>query len=206
MECPRSQVWPLSGTEANVPRGGGQANGLYSVSWYQTVFELIDMRSFSNLWYWIALAVLWSTATHWVLGVPYDMVLRADRQGGQAEVDLSDLVRINTSRILYVFDRSGSWMIALTMATLTMLVMMGFYYRMEFAQAVFFLFCPMAIIGALSIHTGRRIRRTSAQGAALRRVIYRHRLITQIIGVISIFVTSVWGMAQNLLVTGPLGG
>ena len=48
-----------------------------ALDWYQSIFELIDMRSFSNLWYWIALAVMWSTASHWVLGVPWDMVIRA---------------------------------------------------------------------------------------------------------------------------------
>ena len=37
------------------------------MAWYQTVLELIDMRSFSSLWYWIGLAVLWSSASHWVL-------------------------------------------------------------------------------------------------------------------------------------------
>nr|MDJ0826631.1 component of SufBCD complex [Rhodobacter sp.] len=69
------------------------------MNWYDTVFELIDMRSFSNLWYWIALAVLWSTSSHWILGVPFDLVQRASRYGGEAEVDLTDLVRINVNRV-----------------------------------------------------------------------------------------------------------
>ena len=47
------------------------------------IFEVIDMRSFSNLWYWIMLAVIWSSTSHWVLGVPHDMFIRARRQGGQ---------------------------------------------------------------------------------------------------------------------------
>jgi hypothetical protein len=47
------------------------------------VFEVIDMRSFSNLWYWIALAVLWSSTSHWVLGVPFDMIQRARRRAGR---------------------------------------------------------------------------------------------------------------------------
>ncbi|MGJ8597444.1 MAG: hypothetical protein ACSHW3_16395, partial [Sulfitobacter sp.] len=67
-----------------------------ALDWYQTLFELIDMRSFSNLWFWIVLAVVWSTTSHYGLGVPYDMVLRAKRHGGQTEIDLEDLVRINT--------------------------------------------------------------------------------------------------------------
>ena len=201
-----SQVWPLRGVGSNVPRGDGQADRREAVDWYQAVFELIDMRSFSNLWYWIALAVLWSTASHWVLGVPFDMVQRAGRDGGQAEADLADLVRINVSRILFVVDRSGPWLIAFTMTVLTMLVTLGFFYDVEFAQAVFFLAGPMAGIGALSVRTGRRIRAGALGGEDLRRTLSKHRLITQIIGVISIFMTALWGMAQNLLITGPLGG
>ena len=72
------------------------------MDWYETVFELIDMRSFSNLWFWIALAAVWSTTSHWVLGVPFDMVARAERQGGQSETDLETLVHINVNRLLYI--------------------------------------------------------------------------------------------------------
>ena len=176
------------------------------MDWYQTVFELIDMRSFSNLWYWIALAVLWSSASHWVIGVPFDVVQRAARDGGQAEQDLMDYVRINVNRILDVVDRSGLWLIGFTMALLTTLVILGFFYDVEFAQAVLLLVGPMTIIGAMSVHTARRIRLENATGEALRKLLSRHRLKTQLLGVVSIFVTALWGMAQNLLVTGPLGG
>ena len=69
------------------------------MDWLQIIFEVIDMRSFSNLWYWIALAVVWSTTSHWVLGVPYDMILRARRKGGQAMTDLEDIVRVNVNRL-----------------------------------------------------------------------------------------------------------
>ena len=49
----------------------------------QTLLDVIDFRSFSNLWFWIVLAVAWSTASHWVLGIPFDMVMRARRHGGR---------------------------------------------------------------------------------------------------------------------------
>lgn len=176
------------------------------MDWYQTVFELIDMRSFSNLWYWIALAVLWSSASHWVLGVPYDLVQRAARDGGQAERDLADLVRINLNRIFNLVERAGLWLTALTTAILATLVTLGFFYDVEFAQAVFFLAFPMTLLGALSIYTARRIRREDATGETLRKLMGRHRLMTQILGVISIFVTGLFGMAHNMLVVGPLGG
>ncbi|APE43332.1 component of SufBCD complex [Sulfitobacter alexandrii] len=175
------------------------------MDWYQTLFELIDMRSFSNLWFWIVLAVTWSTASHWVLGVPYDMVLRARRQGDQAEVDLEDMVRINVNRLLFIAQVSGLWILGFGCFGLTMLVLLGFVYGMEFAQAVFLLAFPLSLIGLLSLSTARLIQAEESGGERLRRRLTRHRLYTQIIGMVSIFVTAIWGMYQNVAL-GPLGG
>ena len=75
---------------------------------YQVLFELIDMRSFSNLWYWIMLAVMWSSASHWVLGVPFDLISRARRQGGALQDDLEVLVRINTGRMLFIAQTAAA--------------------------------------------------------------------------------------------------
>lgn len=175
------------------------------MDWYGPVFEVIDMRSFSNLWYWIGLAVVWSTTSHWVLGVPYDMVLRARRKGGEAEVDLEDMVRINSNRILHIVQVSGLWLLAFICGSLTMLAMLGFLYSVEFAQALFLLAFPLSIVGMLSMLTAQRIRRDGDKGEALRRRLTRHRVATQFIGMLSVFVTAMWGMYQNLVV-GPLGG
>ncbi len=175
------------------------------MDWYQTLFELIDMRSFSNLWFWIVLAVVWSTASHWVLGVPYDMVLRARRHGGEAQVDLEDMVRINTNRLLFIAQMSGLWILGFACFGLTMLVLLGFVYGMEFAQAVFLLAFPLSLIGVLSLSTARLIQSEGATGERLRKRLTRHRLYTQIIGMVSIFVTALWGMYQNVAL-GPLGG
>ncbi len=175
------------------------------MDWYDAVFELIDMRSFSNLWYWLALAAVWSTASHRVLGVPYDVVLRARRQGGQAEADLRDLVRIHTARILYITSVSGQWTVAFVSAGLAGLAMLGFWYGVEFAQAVFLIAFPLTLVGIMSISTARLIVDQRAEGPLLFRRLTQHRRITQVIGMISIFITAMWGMYQNLDV-GPLGG
>ena len=163
------------------------------------------MRSFSNLWYWIALAVLWSTTSHWELGVPFDMVQRARRVGGQAEIDLEDLVRINTNRLLYIARMSGIWLLSFSCFVLSTLAITGFYYQLEIAQAVFLLGFPMTVVGALSLSTARLIQQENATGALLRKRLGRHRLYTQLVGVVSIFVTAMWGMYQNMSI-GVLGG
>ena len=177
------------------------------MDWYDTVFELIDMRSFSNLWFWIALAVMWSSVSHWVLGVPWDMVLRAKKTGAgeDAVQDLEDMVRINTNRILYIVGESGLLLAGFTCFILTVLFMVGFIYGKEFAQAVFLLGFPMSLVGLLSLRNAHVIRVQGLAGQDLCKRMSRHRVMTQVIGMISIFVTAMWGMLQNMQ-TGVLGG
>lgn len=164
----------------------------------QTLFEIIDMRSFSNLWYWIGLAVLWSSASHWVLGVPNDMIQRARRYGGQTQTDLEDLVRINCTRLLYISSVSGLWLLGFACFIVTGLGIMGFAYQVEIAQAVFLLAFPMSIVGLLNVATARLIEEEQAAGEDLRKRLNRHRFFVQVIGMIAIFVTALWGMAYNM--------
>ena len=170
------------------------------MDWTQTLFDVIDFRSFSNLWFWIVVAVAWSTASHWVLGVPFDMVLRAKRHGGQALTDLEDMVRINVNRLLYVGRMSGLWLAGFSAFVLTALLTMALLYGVELAQALALLALPMTVVGALGLSTARRIEAEAPQGEALLKVLARHRLWTQAIGMLSIFVTGMYGMYHNFLV------
>jgi hypothetical protein len=175
------------------------------LDWYSTVFELIDMRSFSNLWFWIALAVIWSTASHWVIGVPFDMVGRARKFGGQAEADLIDMVRVNANRLAYIGNVSGLWLLGLTCFLVSGFAVLGFIYRIEFAQALFLLSFPMSFVGALNLSLARKIIEIGPEGEDLYRALTRHRTAVQAIGMVAIFVTAVWGMYQNMSV-GPFRG
>jgi len=165
---------------------------------YRLIFELIDMRSFSNLWYWIMLAVVWSMTSHWVIGVPFDMVTRARRHGGKLAEDVERLVEINVNRLLYISNVAGTWLIGLGAFLLAGLATLGFWYRVEFCQAVFLIALPMSFVGMLSVRLARRIHAEQARGEALYRRIRRHRLAVQIIGMIAIFVTAFWGMWHNM--------
>jgi hypothetical protein len=171
------------------------------LDWTRLIFDLIDLRSFSNLWYWIALAVTWSSASHWVLGVPYDMVLRARRFGGQSEADLHDIVRVNVSRILFIVDEAGIILMTLLAFVLTSLAILGFYYRSEFCQALLLILFPLSIVALMSVSTARKIRAAGDTGEALHRRLALHRVTVQVLGMISIFVTAFWGMLQNFHVS-----
>jgi hypothetical protein len=163
-----------------------------------TALEVIDFRSFSNLWYWIVLATLWSSVSHWVLGVPHDLIQRARREGGQAETDVADLVRINTNRLLNIVD-TGRWMLpGLAAFWLSTLLVLGFWYRVEFAQAVVLLLAPLMLVVWVSVRSSRLIRAEGGQGEPLFRRLTIHRRMVQVIGMLSITVTAFYGTWQNI--------
>lgn len=168
----------------------------------QTIFELIDMRSFSNLWYWIALAVTWSSAAHWILGVPYDLVLRARRKGGQTAEDLVTMVRINVARLLYIGREGGLVLSVFVSFILSGMGLLGFAYGVEFAQALFLIVFPLTLVGVMSLRTAHRIEAGlldgSATAEALAQCLTRHRFWVQVLGMFAITITAFWGMLQNL--------
>ena len=165
---------------------------------FDTALDVIDFRSFSNLWYWIALATLWSSVSHWVLGVPHDMIQRARREGGQAQSDVEDLVRININRLMHVVD-SGAWLlVGLAAFWLTSLLVLGFWYDVEFAQAIVMLLAPMMLVVWVSIRSSRRIMAEDGTGEALLHRLTIHRRIVQVIGMLSITATALYGTWQNI--------
>ena len=175
------------------------------MDWYETVFEVIDMRSFSNLWFWIALAVLWSSVSHWVIGVPFDMIARARREkGGAAMADLNDLVHINVRRMLYISETAGVLIILFGSALFTALVIMAIWYDVEIAQAVLLLGGPLTILWFMSLRTASKIQAGREVGEDMIRRLMRHRFWTQLLGVVAIFVTAMFGMYKNLYIA-PAG-
>lgn len=168
------------------------------MDWHSSVLALIDLRSFSNLWFWIALAVMWSSASHYVLGVPFDMVVRARRQGGEAMSDLETITAIQARRRLHILATSGVWITGFWATVLTASAILGFGYRVEFAQALALMGFPVTLVFALGFRLALRIEREAPRNEALTRMLTWHRMMIQMIGTFSVLVTAIWGMWHNL--------
>lgn len=163
------------------------------------IFDLINMRSFSNLWYWILLAFVWSSVGQRVLGAPWDMLLRARKtESDEAIADVAALVRIHANRRLRMLQEAGLVLAGLVAFLLTSLALLAFLYDIEFAQAVFLLVFPLMLVWALSLRAARAIRDRGLDGLALVKAAQRLRLQVQLIGMVTIFVTAMWGMYQNM--------
>jgi hypothetical protein len=199
MEISASQVWASLIRAANVPENHLHTR-LPPVNWTEALFDVIDMRSFSNLWYWIGIAVLWSSMSHWVLGVPFDLIQRARKNGGDAEQDLIDIVRVNVNRLLGIARFSGPWLLMFVSFANTALLVLAFFYWIEFAQALLFIVFPLSIVGIVSLSSAQHIETNATDPQSLYKMLLRHRLWTQIIGMVSIFITSMYGMYHNLTV------
>lgn len=171
------------------------------MNWHDSVFALIDLRSFSNVWFWIMLALLWSNLVHAIIGVPHDMVLRARRRGGQALEDLVAQAEVQARRRVSLMGRGGVWLVALVSAGVSAVAVLGFVYRIEFAQAVTLLLVPLVLVLALNQRLAARIDRAMPAPDQLMRDLTWHRVIVQAIGLAAILVTSVWGMLSNLSLT-----
>lgn len=165
---------------------------------FDLIVELIDMRSYSNLWFWIMLGAQWWIASHRILGVPFDMILRARRKGGAAQTVLEELAHIHVNRLLYIMHVSGLWIIGITAFVLTGLLVSGFWYGAEFSQAVFCLVAPLTFWSYLSVRTAHRIADGDHSGEALQARLIKLRLAVQASGMVSILLTAFWGMYQNL--------
>ena len=170
----------------------------------QNIFGLIDLRSFSNIWFWMMLALLWSSLSHYVMGVPFDMVTRARRHGGAAMEDLEAVVRAQVHRRVHIAEVSGQWLVAVTSAGLTMLALLGFGYGVQFGQALFLLAAPATLVGLLSVRTARRLHAAPLTGEPLCAALGRQRFHVQLLGVLTIFLTAMWGV-YRLMTASVLG-
>ena len=160
--------------------------------------QVIDLRSFSSVWYWMVVAVVWSSVSHFVLGVPYDLVQRAKRYGDQALSDLEDVVRVNVNRLIHIGETAGLFLATFITFLLTGLLVLGFFYWIEFAQAIFLLAFPLTLVAIVTLSTARKISVSAPKGEDLFGVLHRLRLITQSIGMCALFVTAMFGMYENL--------
>jgi hypothetical protein len=169
------------------------------LDFFDLVTEVIDLRSFSNLWYWIVLAILWSTLSHWVVGIPYHMVQRARRGDETTEADLRALAEINTRRILDFAKLSGTAMVASSAFVVTSLLVLGWGYRVEFAQALVLLVLPLILVAALTMRTARVLHDSGFEN--LHNRLRNPRFAVQVMGICFIFVTAFWGMYTNVTIS-----
>ncbi|MDO5621616.1 MAG: hypothetical protein Q4G24_09125 [Paracoccus sp. (in: a-proteobacteria)] len=173
--------------------------------------DLMDARSFGVVWYWVALAWVWTRAGRRVLGVPREVIAAARRSLNSPTpeppeaVALLDWLSLNlprwqptpVERAVLVgiggFGLGGLWAL-------------GAGLGLELALAASLLLTPLALLWLLNLWLAARLARllNSAEPLrdiatqAARRMVWHSRLVFAL-GVISVMATAMVGAIWRLL-------
>lgn len=165
------------------------------VQWYEILLSPISLRSFSSVWFWIALAGFWTVQNRHVMGVPFDRVLAAREGDDDAGAEALTLARLHVRRRLRRADGVMRVAVAAFAAsTAVALAVSG----LELAQAVALMLLPWLWIETLRQRLAHRLAEDAPDAAALVRHLILHRLTVQAITGAAIFVTVLWGAWRNL--------
>jgi hypothetical protein len=158
-----------------------------------TLTDLLNFRTFSSVWYWITLALVWTSASHRPLGVPYDMVRRARRGRDGAGADLHLVALTFARRLTAGVAAAAGAIVATGSALVTALVMLATLYGSELAQGVALIVLPMGLVGWMNLRTARTI----VAGGDPQRHLGRLRAATNAIALVTLFLAAFWGTYVN---------
>lgn len=168
------------------------------MDWTNSILRIIELNTFSNVWYWLVVIVTWSIVSNWLIGVPIDMLFRARRYGTQELADLEGLVDIHVRRIVAYYNSFGPWLIGLLAFLLSALGAMGILYQFELGLGLFVLGAPLSIIGIVNLRLALQLHKAPLEGKDLVRRLFVVRLWTQIIAMVALFFTAMFGMYYSL--------
>lgn len=196
MDLPARQVWAKRAPDARFTLALSQASIVLTLS--EIILSQIEFRTFSNIWYWLAVAVTWASVSHWIIGIPFDMIYAARRHGGQAAQDLDRMAAINVRRLMQLAGTPGLVLTGMAAFFIASAAMLGFFYGLEFAQGLMCLACPLVLVGGLTWRLCRRLDTTPLTGAPLVKALLSLRFWIQVIAMAAIFCTAILGMFVNL--------
>lgn len=182
---------------------------------FDNLTGLLGSRSFSSIWFWLALVGMWSATGRSVLGVPSEVLARArTAQGtgdaqGTAVITLLDWLSLILPR-WHLGAREGVVFLGVTSFLMTSLAVLGFVFWLEMAQALTLLLTPFWVLFWMRVRLARRLiplvhaaqegRAPVAQAAddAARAMIWHKRFVT-ILSMVAVAVTALWGALWTVM-------
>ncbi|MGR3490610.1 MAG: component of SufBCD complex, partial [Shimia sp.] len=113
--------------------------------------------------------------------------------------EVEALAFIHSARMVRMDAKAGLLVLGLGSLVLTSLSLMAVLYGIEVAQAGLLLVGPFAVVWLLTLRLAHRLAGRPEQGEVLLATFSRHRFQVQILAVLSIFVTALFGMYHNLV-------
>lgn len=166
------------------------------------VFAALDFKSFFSVWYWVLTVVVWTQVCHRTLGVPYDMILRAERLPPVA-AEVETMARAGAGRLAAIHRAIGAWLAGAAGFVLAGLAVLGFSAGIEAAKAAFLLLLPLGLVAVQTVRLALAIERGGATGVALRRALARRRAWNQTIALAAIMAAALAALLHHPRVVFP---
>lgn len=160
----------------------------------------LDYTSFSNIWYWVILLIIWAYATHQIAGVPFYQLHFAKRENdAELQTELTQICQLNANRVQQFFAPKASILFALVCGfAFGFWAYAGFSTRHELVQASFLLVFPNFLVLLLRWRTLRTISQRTPDFAQLYRIIWWHRFWVMVAGAFVLFGITIWGVLFEL--------
>lgn len=174
------------------------------------LLALLDTRSFSSLWFWLFVVAIWGDVGRRVLGVPTDVIRRARAEPyGYGGLLLLDWLTLTSPR--WQMGRiEGLLLLALAGFGLTSLLLLGFVYGLEMAQAISLIGVPLALLFALRLWLAQRVLPLMAHAledrlppdqavALVLPPIILHGRIAMVLSILAGIIQAMWGSLWMLM-------
>lgn len=169
------------------------------------ILALLDSRSFASIWFWLLLALVWTLAARRIAGVPSEIVQAAVKipevgPDHPAALLLLDWLSLTLPRWRLTPIEGAVFLFAATFA-MSALLLLGFLYGLEMAQALVLLVLPFLLLFPAELRLARRLSGiidaaaggdVAVNPAALQaaRLMRRHRLLVTAVSVLVVALTA----------------
>lgn len=164
-----------------------------------SLLEFLKAHSFSSPWFWALFAVTWGIVLRRILGIPSDVAKGAFFGEPQALLEFDGLAEFKSKRLLRYRRYVTPVSIGIAFFALSGILVLGFFYGFELAQALFLLAAPLGITLWIRYNAATQILDKGLEGEALRRLYLRVRFRTQITAVCGIAATLLWSQIVLVL-------
>lgn len=161
----------------------------------------MNLDSFWTLWFWITHVIAWSMASHFTMGVPYDMVIEANREkveDGPYARATEALIQAQVFRFAALGRKYGVLLTGFSAFLLATLITLGTLGDLEFARALLTFLVPLTLVYVTTVQAAIKAQSAGTRDADLRAVIKRQRIINQLIGLLGVSLAVVAAMYEAL--------
>ncbi|MEM9431196.1 MAG: hypothetical protein AAGA32_17095 [Pseudomonadota bacterium] len=166
--------------------------------------RLMDLDSIWTLWFWIMHIMAWSLTSHFTLGVPYDVVVQANRErdeDGPWTQHCEAMIRASVFRLVTVFDQLGPAIVGIWAFMLGSISSFAILYDHEFSVALLTLFVPLTLVYSVTVMRARAIARNGLTGQPLRNAVRSLRIWNQFCGMLGLILAAaaaIWTVISSI--------